>query len=225
MKGVAMPKSATENLILGGRIKEAAQAAGLSLRELARRAGMSLGQVQNYINGRDPQVLVAIKIADALGLSPASLLLGENTSMPVRGLARIPVMDIKVHAGRGGENFSEAELHKIDLPIEEMRLAVTSAKNLAGCYITGTSMEPTLGDGDLVIVDRGRRDARQEPGIFLMRFDGSLSIKRVTQLSRHSFQVVSDNPNKAMFPDQVLDVSGQIDFDVVGRAVWVGQRL
>ena len=54
-------------------IREAMTAAGLSLRELARRSGLPVGTMGMTMTGKRPLPLLAVhKVATALGMKPAA---------------------------------------------------------------------------------------------------------------------------------------------------------
>jgi phage repressor protein C with HTH and peptisase S24 domain len=87
--------------------------------------------------------------------------------------------------------------------------------------VAGDSMLPTLGDGDDILVDRGDGQARLRDGVYALRLDGGLVVKRV-KLDRAAAraEVVSDNP---AYPRRAPEPAAALD--VVGRVVWTGRRI
>ena len=80
-------------------------------------------------------------------------------------------------------------------------------------------MAPTLADGDEILVDRAVRRLRD--GLFVLRLDGALVVKRVSvRPDGARVSILSDNPAYPGWPD--CDPAA---VDVVGRVVWVGRRL
>ena len=77
--------------------------------------------------------------------------------------------------------------------------------------VSGESMEPTLADGSMVLVDRGSRDLR-DGRIFVLRTPDGLLVKRV-RMSGARWMIVSDNP---AWPVDNLDP----DSDVIGEVRW-----
>lgn len=82
-------------------------------------------------------------------------------------------------------------------------------------------MAPTLKTGDDILVDhadctRGLRD-----GIYVLRVDDTLLVKR---LAIHPFggrvTVQSDNPNYPDWPDRAMN-----ELDCIGRVIWAGRRI
>lgn len=82
-------------------------------------------------------------------------------------------------------------------------------------------MLPTLGDGDPILVDRSDGFDRLRDGIYVMRADDALLVKRVTRTPRSRvIHVTSDNRDYPNVGD--CDVA---DVDVIGRVIWVGRQL
>ena len=66
--------------------------------------------------------------------------------------------------------------------------------------VSGRSMEPSLYDGDLVIVNLD--DTRLQDGqVFAANYDGELVIKRLKR-EAGSWYLASDSLDKARFPDK-----------------------
>ena len=73
-------------------------------------------------------------------------------------------------------------------------------------------MEPGLVDGDHLLVDTARRAPDVRGGVFVVRIDGALMVKRVRRAAGR-LVATSDNPAADAVPE------GEIA--VVGRVVWV----
>jgi phage repressor protein C with HTH and peptisase S24 domain len=82
-------------------------------------------------------------------------------------------------------------------------------------------MEPTLHDGDEVLVDVSDEQARLRDGIYVLRMDGTLNVKRVAiEPQGRKISVVSDN---AAYPSwQGLD---RRSVNIVGRVLWFGRKV
>ncbi len=80
------------------------------------------------------------------------------------------------------------------------------------------SMEPTLADGDEILVDRDRREVRGGGGIFVLRIDGAILVKRL-RACVGGVEVASDNPGYA------TRVRARGDVDVIGRVAWMSRAL
>lgn len=89
--------------------------------------------------------------------------------------------------------------------------------NLSVIAVEGDSMEPTLRDGDEILVDRGPAPLRA--GIHVIRLDDMLLVKRLEPAGPDTIRVISDNPayGRAEYPAETVEI--------IGRVVWKGGRL
>ena len=82
-------------------------------------------------------------------------------------------------------------------------------------------MHPTLMDGDDILVDGSDAADRLRDGIYVLRAEGALLVKRV---ARHPasgrISIRSDNP---AYPD--WEDCDPADVSLIGRVIWAGRRL
>ena len=86
--------------------------------------------------------------------------------------------------------------------------------------VIGESMEPTLPDGSAILVNlasRRRRDNR----IFVIRIDEELIVKRAAKDPAAGWQLLSDSPNKTVWPTRPWPA----DAKVVGEVKWAGRTF
>ena len=90
-----------------------------------------------------------------------------------------------------------------------------------GLHVCGDSMEPTLHDGDEVMVDLNDGQSRLRDGIYVLRMDDMLSVKRVAiEPQGKRVSVLSDNP---AYPSwRGLE---KRTINIVGRVLWFGRAL
>jgi phage repressor protein C with HTH and peptisase S24 domain len=86
--------------------------------------------------------------------------------------------------------------------------------------VEGDSMQPTLNDGDDIMVDKGAALKPLRDGIHVIRIDGVLMVKRLAPAPGGRLSVLSDNPAYPSWLDR-----DPAEVQVVGRVVWVGRRL
>ena len=67
------------------------------------------------------------------------------------------------------------------------------AADLFLIYVEGESMESTLRPGDMILIDR-RDQTQEKDGIYVLRLDGTLLVKRLQKLPGGIIEVTSDNP-------------------------------
>jgi phage repressor protein C with HTH and peptisase S24 domain len=100
-------------------------------------------------------------------------------------------------------------------------LTPSAASNLSIVRVEGDSMAPTLNAGDDILVDLGDALDRIRDGIYVLRIDDALVVKRVAlnPIGR-TVTVQSDNPAYPDWPDCTLD-----DINCIGRVIWSGRRI
>ena len=82
-------------------------------------------------------------------------------------------------------------------------------------------MLPTLADGDEILVDQADGAARLRDGIYVLRRDEALMVKRLAPSpAGGAVTVKSDNRGYPTWPDCPLR-----SIQIVGRVVWCGRRL
>lgn len=84
-------------------------------------------------------------------------------------------------------------------------------------------MFPTFEDGDILLVDTGRRDPSMADGVYVIGTHKRLFIKRVSERFDGTRVVSSDNKNVPL----VQELNGDSEIEVLGRVVWVwnGRKL
>jgi phage repressor protein C with HTH and peptisase S24 domain len=130
----------------------------------------------------------------------------------------VPKIEARVSAGAGEDSAADGLRGALAFRKQwiERELRVR-AVNLMAIEVVGDSMEPTLRDGDVVVVDRSQRDVISD-GVFVIQDGSSAYVKRLQRDSAATITVISDNPRLRPI---VLSDSASI----VGRVVWRGGRL
>ena len=112
---------------------------------------------------------------------------------------------------KGGLAFKRDWLAR--LGVKEQRCSVI--------YAQGSSMEPSIGDGEVVLLDHDATEPRDGKVYVLQRADGEIIIKRlIKQMS--GWVIRSDNEDKRRYPDEPISADNLQHVEVVGRVVWRG---
>jgi len=101
------------------------------------------------------------------------------------------------------------------------RLTQSAPDRLEVIRVEGDSMSPTLNAGDDILVDLGDTGDRLRDGIYVLRVDGTLLVKRLAihPVGRR-VTVQSDNPAYGDLPDCGLD-----EIQCIGRVIWAGRKV
>ncbi len=142
------------------------------------------------------------------GQSPESLVEATNKYYMVKYFS-----DINASAGGGSENECEV-VEELEIP-EEFVLMLggeRELKNIEAINVSGDSMEPTFSYNDIVFINRAKTDL-QRGGIFTIRTEAGLFIKRVQKRIDGKVDIISDNK---VYSTQTLDPN---QIEVIGRVV------
>lgn len=146
----------------------------------------------------------------------------EALDMP--GFVAIPLYDVRAAAGSGADVDSEQVLDVLHFKEAWIRAELrASPRDLYLIFVDGESMEPTLRPGDVILVDR-RDQAQRRDGIYVLRIDGTLLVKRLQKLPGGIIKVSSDNISYDPFMLKPSEIDSQ-DMAIIGRVVWVGRKI
>jgi phage repressor protein C with HTH and peptisase S24 domain len=192
---------------------------------LSRLIGRNAAYVQQYIKRGTPKALAEedrrvlaryFGVAEDILGGPA-----EPERVPLSQV-RVPRLDVGASAGPGALPGDERPSGQIGFdPAWLRRLGIHDARYLSIIAVEGDSMLPTLSGGDEILVDRGDAADRLRDGIYVLRMEDVLMVKRLAlHPAPGKVAIKSDNP---VYPSWAeCDLSA---IDVVGRVVWVGRRL
>lgn len=190
---------------------------------LSRLIGRNPAYIQQFIRRGTPRRLAEADrrlLAQYFGVDES--VLGGPAAAPGRDLVAVPRLDVDASAGGGAFDGDErARAHFGFDPAWLRRLARSAPDLLSVIRVQGDSMVPALADGDEILVDRGDGAAGLRDGIYVLRIDGALVVKRIgLNPAARTLSVGSDNPAYPGWPD--CDPAA---VDIVGRVVWAGRRI
>lgn len=160
-------------------------------------------------------------IADALEDKPVAHHVEEDH----QGYVAVPLYN-GVRAAAGGGAVIEHEAADDALIFKEDWIRFELGARPQDLYlirVAGDSMEPTLRSGDTILVDR-RATRPDREGVYILRMNEMLLVKRLQALPGGKVKVASDNQAFAAFDVQMEDIEGG-DLCIIGRVVWAGRRL
>lgn len=136
------------------------------------------------------------------------------------GFVDVPRKKIGLSAGRGKEAHIEEDVGGLKFRADFLRSVGVRSGKAAIVYVDGRSMEPTIPDRAVVLVNGAQQDLRDR-AIYALRIGDELFVKR---LVKHSGRWLarSDNEDREGYPDIPLEGD---DIEIIGRAVWMGTRL
>lgn len=190
---------------------------------LSRLIGRNPAYVQQYIKRGTPRRLDENDrrlLARYFGVPEE--LLGGPAPAPPADTVRVPRLDVGASAGPGALPGEENVRSQLAFEAKWLRQLVGGdPRQLSMIVVKGDSMEPALADGDEILVDRADASERLRDGIYVLRIEEALMVKRIAlNPATRRLSVSSDNPAYPGWPD--CDPGA---VDIVGRVVWAGRRI
>lgn len=233
MRPVDEPRAALDRLI---------RSSGHDYQSISRLIGRNAAYIQQYIKRGSPRRLDEgdrRRIAAFLGVpesllggtapSPTSSQTSSQTSSSRaprasgRGPAMLVVPQLAVGASAGSGSSVDDERIEAGFAFDPrwLRRLGADTRALSIISVEGDSMAPTLNDGDDILVDSADAAARLRDGIYVLRMDDALMVKRVARLpGAGRISIKSDNPLYPSWPDLAADT-----VMLVGRVVWTGRKV
>jgi Peptidase S24-like len=223
------------------------QARGGNYGALSRLIGRNAAYIQQYIKRGTPRKLDEADRRtlaryfgvdeSVLGGLPAPMAQRVKERGPTLGYPRSREMTIierlalGVSAGAGTVDPDERASGVVAFDPRWLQASGLHEDTLSILHVDGESMAPTLNNGDDIMVDRADAASRLRDGIYVLRFDDALMVKRVARtprprgegeehLTRWILTISSDNPHYPTWHD--VDTSL---VEIVGRVVWAGRRM
>ncbi|AYY04898.1 MULTISPECIES: helix-turn-helix transcriptional regulator [Enterobacteriaceae] len=220
---------------------------GKSIRQFAADCGISYGAMHKYFAGHtQPTLDNLVVLARTAGVSIEWLATGEQSSTGTNLISRpatppstaindvhgnevdleefifVPRYNVTASAGYGAWNDDETPMFTVSFRrywvVNHLK---ADPKQLSVISVQGDSMEGVLNDKDIILVNHGDREPRE--GIYVLRLDGQLIVKRVQRLPGAQLIVTSTNPVYKPFNIDLNNVPS--DFCIVGKVVWYGRVI
>ena len=199
---------------------------GESLAGLSRLLGRNDAYIQQFLRKGTPRRLPERerRVLARYFSIPESMLGAPEADPELDTGALVPVARVAARASAGPGALGHDEAARPYFAFDQRWLRAmtnSSASRLSVIRVEGDSMAPTLDAGDDILVDLDDTGDRLRDGIYVLRVDEMLLVKR---LALHPFAkqvtVQSDNPAYPDWPNRNLD-----EFDIIGRVIWAGGRV
>jgi phage repressor protein C with HTH and peptisase S24 domain len=192
---------------------------------LSRFLGKNPAYIQQFVRRGTPKRLgedERRKLARYFGVAESTFGGPADASVPPAGLVPVKRVLVRASAGPGALADLERELPYFGFDQRWLKaLTASNPEQLTIIRVEGDSMAPTLNDGDDILVDRAGCSESLRDGIYVLRVEDSLLVKRLAihPLGRR-VTVQSDNPAYPDWPDCTLE-----DIHCIGRVIWAGRKI
>jgi phage repressor protein C with HTH and peptisase S24 domain len=194
---------------------------GSDYTSLSRLLGRNAAYIQQYVKRGVPRKLDADdRRVLARYFDVDEMLLGATPPPRSSAIVMVPRLALGASAGPGALADGERVRDQLGFAADWLRSrGARRLEMLSVLQVSGESMIPTLADGDEILVDRGDAGDRLRDGIYVLRVDDTLVVKRVLVDPAGGFEIRSDNPAAAGGP---IDPAGA---QIIGRVIWFGRSL
>ncbi|MCP5402728.1 MAG: LexA family transcriptional regulator [Novosphingobium sp.] len=208
------------------RLLQLAGQRGISLSRLSGLIGRNSSYLQQFVRKGSPRKLEETDrrtLARFFGVEESQLGAPEEFSssreVNTRGgeWVDVPRLAVGASAGPGAIDADERAIGAFRFSARWLREQGLDAANLSAISVQGDSMEPTLRDGDEILVDC--RTGPLRDGIHVVRLDEAVLVKRIDTGLPGRIVLMSDNSTYRPIELEAGEV------EVVGRVVWKSGRM
>ncbi|MGD0640258.1 MAG: S24 family peptidase [Roseiarcus sp.] len=192
--------------------------------------------LQRWIDGKtSPDFSELAALAEATG-RPLGYFLPPSEPRHVPASIRIPVLDVAAAAGAGRTADVARAVDELELPLSYVRRFAAADADLSCLRCAGDSMEPTIRDNAMLIIDerqktprRWRAPSRKAPRerqkpdeIFVFNQSGDLRLKRLRDLGDGFLAILSDNHGD--HPVELFKLGRDGGLSIIGKVIWWDNR-
>jgi hypothetical protein len=201
---------------------------GEDFASLSRLLGKNAAYMQQFIKRGTPRKLSEDDrrtLARYFGVDE-QLLRGGGLVSDTAGRARslIPIARYNVNASAGHGALQDHEQMETPVAFDGVwlrQLCDAGPEELSIIRVEGDSMLPTLADGDEIMVNRADAGSRLRDGIYVLRREDTLLVKRLSlNPSSRKLTISSDNPAYPTWRD-----CSPRSVHIIGRVVLSGRRI
>lgn len=193
---------------------------GLSGNAFAKKVGMSEAVIRDYLCGKtypslNRLAIIALKCdvpIEWLATGKGGCRLADESSGQVS--VHIPFHNLN----ETNKAFSVLESIPFDLTL--IKHHNYDAKDLAAVWAKGDSMEPTISNQDIIIVNKA--NCKPIDGfLYAVQYDDQISVKRI-QHQGSNLVLISDNPK---YPNIIGDKNDLQNFKIIGHVIYLLKNL
>lgn len=202
--------------------------------DLARELGVRRAAVTDAKRRRSIPAEWFLRLSRTRGINPLWLETGDGpthlpgsgaTGVPLPGphaeeFAYVPMVKARVSGG-GGSLETDAAIETYYAFRHAWLRRKGRIANMRLMRVTGESMEPTLRDEDIVLIDLSQTDVYAGK-IYAVGIDQEIVVKR---LDKKPGKVVLLSDNRQFYPPLEIELNDGVDVRILGRVIWMAREL
>lgn len=220
-QAAALNKLADKSALLNNcteRLRMVVQRSG-GTKQVAARAGIALSTLGAYLAGGEMKLTTAMQLCEACDVSMAWLV-GDESPAGLEGggdptSRYVPVRCLQPE-GTPGAMLDHLMFSSVWLRSQLNR----APEDLLAFEVQGKAMEPTVNQGDLLLVDTSASTIASLD-MHVIDIGGELLVRRLERVLDGGIIIRTDNDR---FPPQVISKNERDALKLVGRVVWRASR-
>lgn len=197
------------------------------------KTGFARSSLQAWEEGeREPKLENIYELASIYGISPSQILFGESGldygqlyATNDSDYKDVLIYDLAASAGTGRLVADENIKRRLKFPNWWFNERGLQHTDVVGLYTKGDSMEPTIPDNSLLLIDQSQTYL-SDGKVYVVRVDDELYVKRIKRLPLvGGVQLISDNKDYAPIDLTKQLLSQENFFQVIGQVVHIGIDL
>lgn len=203
---------------------------------LSRKTKLSRAVIDKYKTGvSDPSRIRLCALANAGRVSVEWLATGQGekeigpigmADLPQQGfrseadgVSLLPMINVVASAGSGAVVLKEDHAGMIGFNTAWLSENGLNPRDLFTMPTVGESMEPTIMAGEYLLCSKAEHHTRPGDGVYVIRLEGDILVKRLQRLPLNVIEVSSDNAQ--FYKPFKVQLNDGLDFVILGKVVMV----
>lgn len=216
MKSQVVQETAWNHLL--SKIRERLAQPSETQASVARILGVNRSVVYKWLSGDLKGKRVSVddmrRYFASLGLDPEPYFGKDDTGEFIQ----VPWMEAEASMGGGPAVVSKHIISHLSFRADWL-LQKGNYKKMAIINAGGSSMEPTIPDESIVLINEAKTHPPVNGKIYFVCYDGELFLKRLKVHGERVEVLISDNGNTE------IPIDPSVQFEILGRAIWFGKEL
>lgn len=216
---------------VGSRMREAMNARGFTEAAISSRLGVKRARFNHWLNDRtEPKFETLLEFCEIVGIDVGDIIRRDDDSPLNMTLepdndefVKINIYDVGLAAGDGRVANDENPIDQLAFRSAWLNRAGINPAHASIVRVEGKSMEPTLQNKSVVLIDHRDKTPISKSYIFACRLGEDLKVKRVERDAKNKVVMLhSDNPDA---PTEALTGDDLDGFEIIGRVVWTARTF
>lgn|GEM_PF-4669933 len=193
---------------------------GMSQIRLAERMKVDRATMSRWLRGErkasQSTVETLVGYMEALDMAPDEFFGSNDESSDYM---QIPWLEATASMGGGSLEVSKEVISHLSFRTDWL-LSKGSPAKMTVINVSGSSMDPTIADGSIVLIDESKVTDLVNGKIYLVCYGGEIFLKRLkVDRGGKALALISDSDGSEK------EIDPEAYFTILGRAIWVGREL